>query len=329
MQRTAICRCSFVIGSGTAYVDDADLERTSNLNAANTSVYRDEVVASLSAIHPGSLRLWDYSWEKLSRTGRIRYSEDISSLRLKVRLMSLRPRGGTRAPQQGLMDFLGLCEVMGVKAWITIPVSWPASDYSNLIDFLAGGAGTTYGAKRIANGHPATYIRPSGTSISSSEMSRGTLCSLELTCRISPTPPPVTECCITGTGPVSAMSAMKANSNFSGAIQLIVNMQAASDWRFTAQVSPNNPYLDAVSIAPYIGGGQFDSASTLTAEWNPDTAFAWGDSNDTSGDQATDGLTLTFMLRLLLCISMKTTKIRSAAAPRNCRTTIPRSWLAL
>jgi hypothetical protein len=271
-------------GTGTAYVDDADFERTSNLNASNTSVYRDEVVASLEALNPGSLRLWDYQLgETLADwTNPIFGRHFQSSLQGQsyVTATSGRNAGSTA---QGLTDFLGLCELIGAKPWITIPVSWPAADYSNLIDFLAGGANTVYGAKRIASGHPATYGSTLGTIYIEfgNEPWNSVFAGINM---------PNFSYATTSNGMLSyghwsgtAMSVMKGNSNYSSAFRLIVNMQAVSTYEYTNHILPNNSYLDAVSVAPYIGTGQLNSAATLDAEWNPDTAFAWGDSNDTAG----------------------------------------------
>ena len=277
-------------GTGTAYVDDADLERTSNLNASNTSVYRDEVFASLEALNPGSLRLWDYQLgETLADWTNPAFGRHFqSSLQGQsyVTTTSGRNAGSTA---QGLADFLGLCELIGAKPWITIPVSWPAADYSNLIDFLAGGANTVYGAKRIASGHPATYPSTLGNIYIEfgNEPWNSVFGGINM---------PNFSYATTTNGMLSyghwsdtAMSLMKGNSNYSPALSLIVNMQAASTYEYTNHVLPFNSHLDAVSVAPYIGTGQLNSAATLYAEWNPDTAFAWGDSNDTAGSAETAG----------------------------------------
>ncbi len=152
-------------GTGTAYVDDADFERTSNLNASNTSAYRDEVVASLKALNPGSLRLWDYQLgETLADwTNPIFGRHFQSSLQGQsyVTPTSGRNAGSTA---QGLADFLGVCELIGAKPWLTIPVSWPAAGLLSNSDrlLLAGGANTVYGAKRIASGHAAKLLLHSG-----------------------------------------------------------------------------------------------------------------------------------------------------------------------
>jgi hypothetical protein len=271
-------------GTGTAYVDDADLERTSNLNPSNTSVYRDEVVSSLAAIHPGSLRLWDYQLgETLADWTNPLFGRHTQSSLENISYVTSSPGRNAGTEAQGLMDFLGLCEVLGARAWIAIPLSWPVSDYSNLIDFLAGGPDTTYGAKRIANGHAATYTSTLGNIYIEfgNEPWNSSFAGLDM---------PNFSYATTGNGMLSyaywsntAMSAMKANANFSSALSLIVNMQAANLSEYTNHVAPNNAQFDAVSVAPYIGGPYFSSAGTLAAEWNPDTAFAWADSNDTTG----------------------------------------------
>ena len=272
-------------GTGTAYVDDADLERTSNLNASNTSMYRDEVVASLNAINPGSLRLWDYQLgETLADWTNPLFGRHFQSSLEGQSYITPTSGRNAGATAQGLADFLGLCELTGAKPWITIPLAWPATDYSNLIDYLAGGSGTTYGAKRIANGHALPYTTTLGNVYIEfgNEPWNSAFAGINM---------PNFSYSSTSNGMLSyghwsntAMSAMKSNANFSAAIKLIVNMQAASTYEFTTHVLPNNTRLDAVSVAPYIGTGQLNNAGTLPAEWNPDTAFTWGDSNDTTGN---------------------------------------------
>ena len=273
-------------GTGTAYVDDADLERTSNLNPANTSAYRDEVVASLTAIHPGSLRFWDYQLgETLADWTNPLFGRHVQASLQGQNYVTATSGTNAGSTAQGLMDFLGLCEVMGAQAWVTIPVSWPASDYSNLIDFLAGGPATAYGAKRITNGHAAPYTSTLGHIYIEfgNEPWNSVFGGINM--------PNFSYALNTGNGMLSyghwsatAMSAMKGNPNYSPSFSLVANMQAASTYEFTSHILPNNRYLDAVSVAPYIGTGQLNNTGTLDAEWNPDTAFTWGDSNDSAGD---------------------------------------------
>jgi hypothetical protein len=273
-------------GTGTATVDDADLERWSNLNASNTTVYRDEVVSSLAAINPGSLRLWDYQLgETLADWTNPLFGRHFQSSLQGQTYITLSTGRNAGATAQGLMDFLALCEFIGAKPWITIPLSWPESDYSNLIDFLAGGSNTTYGAKRIANGHAAPYTSILGNIYIEfgNEPWNSAFAGINM---------PNFSYATTSHGMLSygqwsgaAMSAMKANSNYlPSALKFIVNMQAGSTYEYMNHILPNNPYLDAVSIAPYIGTGQLDSVGTLAAEWNPETAFTWGDTNDTAGE---------------------------------------------
>ncbi len=84
----------------------------------------------------------------------------------------------------------------------------------------------------------------------------------------------------------TAMSVMKANPNYSSAFRLIVNMQAVNTYEYTNHILPSNSYLDAVSIAPYIGTGQLNNAANLDAGMEPLTLpFATGatEKNDTAG----------------------------------------------
>jgi hypothetical protein len=280
---------------GTAYVDDADFERTSNLNPANTTVYRDEVVSSLSAINPGSLRLWDYQLgETLADWTNPLFGRHVQSSLENNSYITPSTGRNAGSTAQGLMDFLGLCELIGAKPWITVPLSWPASDYSNLIDFLAGGAGTAYGAKRIAGGHLVPYTSTLGNIYVEfgNEPWNSVFAGIDM---------PNFSYASTPNGMLSyghwsniAMSAMKANPNYSSALHLIVNMQAASTYEYTKHILPSNSFLDAVSIAPYIGTGRLNSVGTFTAEWNPETAFTWGDTNDTGGDSG-DGWTYAYV----------------------------------
>ncbi len=57
----------------------------------------------------------------------------------------------------GIFDFLQLGEAMGIEAVPSLNIDESVDDIRDLMDYLYGGPGTTWGARRIADGHPAPY----------------------------------------------------------------------------------------------------------------------------------------------------------------------------
>lgn len=58
----------------------------------------------------------------------------------------------------GPFDFIDMCEAMDIVPIVTLAEDQPGSDWPDLVDYIWGGANTTWGAQRAADGHPDPYV---------------------------------------------------------------------------------------------------------------------------------------------------------------------------
>ena len=54
-------------------------------------------------------------------------------------------------------EFLELCELVHAEPWYVVPLAYSPAEMTHLIEYLAGPATSTYGAKRAARGHAAPW----------------------------------------------------------------------------------------------------------------------------------------------------------------------------
>ena len=115
--------------TGTCLVQDVDVIEGSAL-AGNTTVFRDAVVYELEKVHPGSIRYMDGTqWcsdvaDEIAATGNRRWcgaSEYVNWL---------------EGPPIGYNDVLGLANLVGSDAWISVGLLNQASDWTTLINWL-------------------------------------------------------------------------------------------------------------------------------------------------------------------------------------------------
>jgi hypothetical protein len=145
---------SFSVAGASMYLDDTSL--TEAAAPGNPTAYRNAVVNTLKTLQPGVLRymtLTDYG----------------TSIDNVIAVPFARQRAGW-SPQtteqdevpMGLEEFLVLCQTVGAEPWYTMPGGMSPTEMGNLIQFLAGDASTTYGAKRAALGQsvPWTSVFP-------------------------------------------------------------------------------------------------------------------------------------------------------------------------
>src|SRR5882724_1620820 len=122
----------------TLLFDDVSLHEDTD-TAANPTVFRDGVVSTLKALHPGVLRYMGSA----TALG--------SSIKSLLAPESGRLRGGYHAGKiaqdsipYGIDDFLLLCKVVGAEPYIVLPASTTATDMRTLITHLAT-SGPAYG----------------------------------------------------------------------------------------------------------------------------------------------------------------------------------------
>jgi len=136
----------FRVAGGSLLLDDVDLEQTGG-DAANHTAFRDEVVRTLSELHPGVLRLMS------AHAG---LGSTVDNL-LAPPLARQRPGFSTWLTTMedipvGIPEFLELCREVGAEPWIVAPTAMSAEEARKLAEYLAGGAATAGGALRVAGG---------------------------------------------------------------------------------------------------------------------------------------------------------------------------------
>ena len=136
-------------GSDAFLLDDVNLAQI-NTDPTNATVFRDPVVNTLKSLNPGVLRFWDF---QLGDTLDNMLSDPFGRQRTGYSAF----RTVTDHITYSLTEFMQLCELIGAEPWVVVPATFSPTEAANLIDYLAGGTGTTYGAKRAAAGHPATW----------------------------------------------------------------------------------------------------------------------------------------------------------------------------
>jgi hypothetical protein len=139
------------VGADSFYLDDVSFTKT-NGDPTNTTVFRDPVVNALRTLQPGVLRYWG---------GQL--GDTLDNL---ITPQFGRQRSGYLAwysesdtVDYGLHDFLQLCQAVGAEPWFVVPTTFSTTDASNLIEYLGGSTGTTYGAKRAALGQPTPWTQ--------------------------------------------------------------------------------------------------------------------------------------------------------------------------
>ncbi len=140
------------VGADSFYLDDVSFTKT-NGDPTNTTVFRDPVVNALRTLQPGVLRYWG---------GQL--GDTLDNL---LTPQFGRQRSGYLAwysqsdtVDYGLHDFLQLCQTVGAEPWFVVPTTFSTTDAWNLIEYLGGGATTTYyGARRAALGQSTPWTQ--------------------------------------------------------------------------------------------------------------------------------------------------------------------------
>lgn len=132
-------------GDGVLLIDDSSL--TSD-REANPTVFRDQVIRDEKLWDPGESRYWaGQNGESLANWIAPAFGRESSS----------GAAGGYDSRtgiQIGLQDWLAKEAYEGVpQVWIEMPITWRYDiDASNMVDYLAGGANTVFGRKRMELG---------------------------------------------------------------------------------------------------------------------------------------------------------------------------------
>ncbi|HYS55244.1 MAG TPA: hypothetical protein VER58_15915 [Thermoanaerobaculia bacterium] len=146
---------SFTAVNGSiVLLDEVSLTQTSG-DVTNTTAFRDPVVNALKSFNPAILRTWvEHLGDSLDNEIAppfARQRESYSSSNIDA--------DGTSHEDlmYGLHEFLELCDLLHAEPWWIVPTTFTTQEMSNLIEYLSGPSGSTYGAKRAARGRTAPW----------------------------------------------------------------------------------------------------------------------------------------------------------------------------
>ena len=134
-------------------LDDVDLEQTGG-DAANHTIFRDEVVNALKELHPGVLRSMQ-SYSGLGSTVDNMLAAPLAMQRSGYHTWYDR----VEDIPIGIPDFLELCQEIGAEPWIVAPTAMSLDEAKELAEFLAGGPETHGGALRVARGRREPWMQ--------------------------------------------------------------------------------------------------------------------------------------------------------------------------
>jgi len=138
-----------VENGATVLLDDTSLTCTDGASL-NPTAFRLEVVNALRDLRPGIVRYW---------AGQLGDTLDNQLAGPFARRRSGFSFWSNEADQieYGLHEFLTLCETVGAEPWYVVPTAFSTDEMRDLIEYLAGPAGTPWADRRAARGRPAPW----------------------------------------------------------------------------------------------------------------------------------------------------------------------------
>jgi hypothetical protein len=143
-------QASLSVSGASAEIDDVSVMKI-NTDPTNTTVFRDEVVNTLKALQPGTIRMYGGSsigsnlYDEIAPVT-ARYPEGVITSQSSVSQVSF-----------GIPEFLQLCQLVGADPWITIPTATTPQEITDFMDYLTGDGSTKYSAIRVAAGQTAPW----------------------------------------------------------------------------------------------------------------------------------------------------------------------------
>jgi alpha-L-arabinofuranosidase len=140
----------FQINGADVLLDDVSVA-PATATAANPTPFRDEVVSTLTALHPGVLRYMDSTTygSTIANLLAVPFARQLSSWAT-----------GSAVPEDmalGLHEFLQLCQTVGAVPYYNMPAGITPTEVQNLMEYLGGPSTSTYGAIRAARGQAAPW----------------------------------------------------------------------------------------------------------------------------------------------------------------------------
>jgi alpha-L-arabinofuranosidase len=237
----------FDVSQGSLLLDDVTLTAASN--SENPTAFRNEVVSTLEALHPGIIRYEDSNGAGLGGS----IDNAIAPPFARVRTAYSEQETERDDITIGLEEFLELCKTVGANPWYNVPVGVSPAEMENLIEFLGGSASTPYGAKRAALGQtaPWTSVFPKiylelGNEVWNDAYFHGAA---------------MQDPIAYGNHAATIFSAARSSSSYnSGIFNLILGSWAAVPYWTSTEMANSGSY-DTVDAAPYLFNSFNDSSS--------------------------------------------------------------------
>ena len=134
-------------GEGSLWVDKVSL-----MPERNHDGWRDDVVGAIKASRPAVIR-WGGS---VVDPGAYRWKGGIGDRDLRVPFLNTN-WGRIDANDVGIGEFCRFCEMVGAEPLVCVSFSDGAASAADLVEYCNGAAGTPWGSRRAADGHPAPY----------------------------------------------------------------------------------------------------------------------------------------------------------------------------
>jgi len=244
----------FEASGANVLLDDVSLTPVTT-NSSNPTAFRDEVVNTLTALHPGSLRYMD---------GLPGFGSSIDNM-LTPAFGRQRAGSSTQQTEQddipiGLHEFLQLCQTVGAEPWYNLPPGISPAEMQNLIQYFAGDSTTPYGAKRAALGQttPWTTVFPIiHLELGNEEWNYNTFPGNAMNDPVA-----------YGNRVATIYAAARASASYTPtSFDLIMGSFVLNPW-YTGQEIANSSNYDSVSVAPYLFG-TFNDTSSNEAIFGP------------------------------------------------------------
>lgn len=261
--------------SGIVELDDVSFQKTSGLDATNTTVFRDEVVAALKAHCAGGsltgvpceLRDWaGQNSDEIDNTIKPAYQRMLQNNGSSYDIAGNYQDFGSLAV--GLDEFLQLCKTIGAEPYYALPETTNPEEAAKWIEYLNGASGTPYGAKRVANGQVASYLSvfPSTHIAMGNENWNESISGQGLGYRVT-APDLYYDYSSDAAGVFNAMRASTSWPSGGSGVDLILGFQTGNaDYGVTEAITRAQP--NSAELAPYT---QFNvgDVTPLAALWNP------------------------------------------------------------
>ena len=244
---------SFAFRNTAVLLDDVSLVAAPA--GTNPTAFRNEVVETLRALHPGVLRYMDNG------------TDFGSSLDNMLAVPFARQRAGSSEQETlhediplGLDEFLHLCAAIGTEPWYSMPPGTSPEEARNLIDYLAGDPTTPYGARRAALGHRDPWtsaFRTIHLELGNEQWNARSFAGST-----------IDDPSAYGKRSAQIYKAMRATPSFHApSFDLILGAWATVPW-WTGQELASSSSYDSVAVAPYLFT-EFNDATSLESVFAP------------------------------------------------------------